>query len=420
MITRLQIKNYRCLRNVDLSLDRLTVLVGRNGAGKSTVVDVLRFLRDSLESGIDNAVIDRGGIKSLRRWSKSRPYQIEIIATAQRGSFWGRYTLKISSAGESFRILLEKAEVGTSESQIQHMFERDGDSWLNLPDSTDGTSNVFVERRPLEATVLALPAFRIVGDFNRLYQELRGNFYTIFPNTLRNPQKAGNERVMAEDGKNFGAILREILKEKQGSRELIAALGRVVEGVNDLKVEAVGSYLVTYLQHSDIAQALDNGEGAVSGESGTSGPWFDLAQESDGTLRLLGMLAALHQKRGALVRPLLLALEEPEIALHPGALPVLRDSILEASRRQQIIITTQSADLLDGFDVDALRVVERVGGVSEVGRINANQREVVKRRLFTAGELIRTEGLYRDKSASSSAPIVQPKPRSAKKVVAGA
>ena len=56
MIRRIQALNYRCLRYVDLSLDRFHVLVGPNASGKSTVLDVLSFLHDLISDGLTAAI----------------------------------------------------------------------------------------------------------------------------------------------------------------------------------------------------------------------------------------------------------------------------------------------------------------------------------------------------------------------------
>lgn len=56
MIRRLQVKNYRCLRYVDLRLEAFHLLVGPNGSGKSTVLDALGFLGDFVSSGLEAAV----------------------------------------------------------------------------------------------------------------------------------------------------------------------------------------------------------------------------------------------------------------------------------------------------------------------------------------------------------------------------
>jgi len=51
LITRLKVKNYRSLADVDIALSPLTVFVGENGTGKSNLIDLLRFVRDALTDG---------------------------------------------------------------------------------------------------------------------------------------------------------------------------------------------------------------------------------------------------------------------------------------------------------------------------------------------------------------------------------
>ena len=82
MIERVKVKNYKSIADVDVTLGKLNVLVGRNGAGKSTFIDVLRFDRDSLKVGLETAIADREGIASLGRWTpEGRSYDIEVELT---------------------------------------------------------------------------------------------------------------------------------------------------------------------------------------------------------------------------------------------------------------------------------------------------------------------------------------------------
>ena len=60
-VTRMVVKNYRSLVNLDIALAPLTVFVGKNATGKSNVIDVLRFVRDALVDGFDQALFKRGG-----------------------------------------------------------------------------------------------------------------------------------------------------------------------------------------------------------------------------------------------------------------------------------------------------------------------------------------------------------------------
>ena len=61
IITRLKIRNYRSLYDIDMALGPVTVLAGPNGAGKSNITDVLRFVRDAMTRGVREAIRSRGG-----------------------------------------------------------------------------------------------------------------------------------------------------------------------------------------------------------------------------------------------------------------------------------------------------------------------------------------------------------------------
>jgi predicted ATPase len=85
---------------------------------------------------------------------------------------------------------------------------------------------------------------------------------------------------------------------------------------------------------------------------------------SDGTLRALGVLTAVFQR--ARVPLVLVGIEEPEIALHPGAAAVLRECLVVASRHRQVVVTSHSPELLDAreWKADQLRAVQMVAAVA--------------------------------------------------------
>lgn len=364
----------------------MNVLVGRNGAGKSAFLDVLRFVRDGIRMGLETAIDNRHGIAALRRWAPRKPYNVEIGITIETGNLWGEYSFVIGSGQHgTYRRVREVCHVGKTSTEVEDGFEIKGTEWIALPKRLTQDSNRL--SKLTESDVLLLPSMTI---FSPLIAALRGNlvgnFYSIFPNTLRVPQKPSNERWLLDHGENFASIVRRIQKNKSRFTSLLRSLGRVVDGVSDLRVRQVGGYLVTELEHDDLG-SLNVPEKSA---------WFDLDQESDGTLRLLGMLVALYQSQPTQA---LLALEEPENALHPGALAVLSDVLYEASNRNQILVTTQSPDLVSRFKLEELLVVERSGGVTQIGALNAMQREAVEEQLFTSGDLLRIEGLRREPAA---------------------
>lgn len=368
MITELRIKNFRGIGDEMIDLDRLTVLVGRNGAGKSSVVDALRFVRDAVTVGLDDAFVHRHGIVSLRRWSPTKPYDIGIELKIAEPAVIAEYQFTLVSLPDGgFKVKHESCSARRGNRTFA--FERDGDK-LRI----SGRQNPPSQR--LENTILALPALAIFSpELSRLRSFLRSlGFFAIFPNTLREPQKPSAQKVLSEHGENLATVVRELKSKNPPAIEaIVAALDNVVGGICDIRVQQIGGFLATELKHTMSAKHT---------------AWFDLSQESDGTLRMLGLLVALHQGNRRF-----LAIEEPELTLHPGALAVLSDVLAEVANRGQLLITTQSPDLIARFPADQLRVVDRQDGVTHVGHLAEDQRQAINDQLFSSGDLLRIEGL---------------------------
>src|SRR5262249_10847662 len=126
---------------------------------------------------------------------------------------------------------------------------------------------------------------------------------------------------------------------------------------------------------------------------------------SDGTLRALGTLVALFQSaNGAAGRLSLVAIEEPELQLHPAAASALRDSLREAAAVIQIGITSHSPDLLDDPNVppESILAVVSEAGRTRVGPVDAVGLSALRDHLYTAGELLRLGQLLPEDGSSGN------------------
>jgi predicted ATPase len=372
MITHLEISNYRSLgERTALTLGPLTALVGPNGSGKSNLVDALRFLAESMRIGLEAAIAKRQGITALRRLSGGRPFDITIEVTilGKHGEL-GHYVIELGAAKEAYRVKHEYAawvrEVPAFVFEI-----RDG-RWISGPPDL---------RPKIDPMSLALPLIAADHRFRPLADEIRDvAIYSIFPDTLRRPQTYDPIRPMDEHGTNWCSILKDARRDDWVG-ELRAALGQITGDIDDIKVTTAGGFLIPEFRH-----------GVTSQKGKARERWFAAAQESDGTLRMAGIITALLQEW-----PLsLIGIEEPELTVHPGVLPLLYDFLMQASRRSQVLITTHSPDLLGLLKADEVCVVERHDGVTTVGRMDESQRAAVQERLFTPGELMRWEGLRQE------------------------
>jgi predicted ATPase len=231
-------------------------------------------------------------------------------------------------------------------------------------------------RPQTEPTSLALPT--LAGDtrFAPLAQALRSiASYSIFPDALRVPQKYDPRRPMDRHGESWVSILKD-QPESSWKPDLVQVLHKLTGDLTDVKFEHVAGFLVLQFKHERDPSAKRK-------------QWFDASQESDGTLRVAGMMTALLQRP----RPELIAIEEPELTVHPGAIQLLYDYIKEGSLGGQVVLTTHSPDLLTLLSADEVMVVERVGDETRVAPLDEAQRDLVTRGLFSLGEVMRSEGL---------------------------
>jgi predicted ATPase len=141
---------------------------------------------------------------------------------------------------------------------------------------------------------------------------------------------------------------------------------------------------------------------------GQKDPWRFLASSmSDGTLRAFGVLLATLQSADK--GPLLLGLEEPETAVHPAAAHVLLEALRVAADRRQVLVTSHSPDLLDDPDLDesSLLTVQSFDGITRIGPIDETSRDMLRRSLFTPGELLRQNQIEMSPEAKANPPEAQ-------------
>jgi predicted ATPase len=315
-----------------------------------------------MQIGLEGAVTKRHGITALRHvGSHGRPFDVSISVEVVHEGVDAEYEIVLTGDRvEEYRVKRERAVVGALAFTVE-----DG-AWT-------GPSDLHPQTSP---TSLALPALAGDARFSPLAYSLRSiASYSIFPDALRFPTKYDPRRPMDRQGTNWVSILKDQPPETW-KVDLVEVSHKLTGDVADVKFGHVAGFLVLRFKHERDASAK-------------RGKWFDAAQESDGTLRFAGMMAALLQKP----RPALIAIEEPELTVHPGAIELLYDYIREGATQAQVLLTTHSPDLLALLRADEVRVVERVGDETRVAALDEAQRNLVTDGLFSLGEVMRSEGL---------------------------
>lgn len=377
LIRRVTIRNYKSIAACKADLQPLMFLVGQNGSGKSNFLDALRFVADALRTSLDHALRDRGTIREVRRRSGGHPNHFALrfeftLPTGQPGHYAFRVGAKQGGA----------YEVQDEECRLRNVEALKPDHYFRV------ASGKLIEASfsPAPATLpdrLLLVAASGVPEFRPVFDALsRIEVYNLNPQAIAAMQKPDPGDILRRDGSNAASVLQQFTKEARD--KVRSHLMRIVPGISDAEAKTLGSQ-----ETIEFRQAV----------KGQQNPWRFLASAmSDGTLRGFGILLAVFQAASArpnTLPPLLIGLEEPEMALHPAAADVLLAALREGAKYCQILVTSHSPDLLDNPDIptDSLLAVENHDGLTTIGAIDEAGRSVMQQKLFTPGELLRLNQL---------------------------
>ncbi|WP_434382007.1 AAA family ATPase [Melittangium boletus] len=375
MWLRVALRNYRSIESAEVELAPFSVLVGPNSSGKSNFVDAL-VLASELGFDAASAVQRRGGLQALRRWGvpDEEPLQVRVRRSQSRTLLDAVYSEQLFSLvqeGARWKFHDDSFQVAAGEN-VRVEFTRSG--LVGGPSET-----VWKPEAAVPATTsIMLHARQImpweVPHVRRLGFELA---------KMRAPQPPGDTETLREDGGNIASVLGRLRsQDARGFAFVMAAMRRLVPGLEDLFVEELGGFLVL----------------RFSQRQGSRSARFSALNMSDGTLRALGIILAAQtlappSSSTATPSPELLVVEEPEVAIHPGAAALLFEVLKHASQRGSVLVTTHSPELLDAAQDEEILVCSYREGSTRVGPLSTAQREMVREGLFSLSELARSEPL---------------------------
>jgi predicted ATPase len=229
---------------------------------------------------------------------------------------------------------------------------------------------------------------RVEEPFASLHETLTDMFfYSPALSVLREARpKSPSFWALGEDGGDLGSALATLREEERD--RISQYLGVIVPGVVEVgPTDPSADYIAARISF------------ATDGD--TEPHVFRAESMSEGTIRAIGLLTALFQPNARDGWIPLIAVEEPELALHPLAAGALYDALTEASEHVQVLATTQSAELFDRKEADlsAIRVVAAEHGVTVIGEVDPVSRSIVADGLATTAELLRSDQLR---------PVVEP------------
>ena len=341
-IKRLTIEGFKSIRKLeDFELRPLNVLIGANGAGKSNFVEFFRVLRELIDQKLQLAIATAGGADVClylgRRLTKQfvarlyfghNGYEFALVPTEDNRLIFAHESPIFF--GQFGRI---PAPFGSGHAEAKLRDRRD--------DPGKGGARYGVPHYVYEAVSSC-----IVYHFHDT-SNVAG---------VRLQKPINDNEFLRPDAENLAAFLYRIQQAYPDSYARIRDVVRLAASFfDDFKLRPVADkpelIQLEWLQ------------------KGSDYP-FRPSQLSDGTLRFICLAAALLQPSP----PATMVFDEPELGLHPYALTLLANLFQVAAQQNvQVIVSTQSAQLLNEFDPEDVIVVERTQGESVFRRLDSNQ-----------------------------------------------
>jgi len=235
MINKIYIDNYRCLVNFDLKLNELTLLLGLNGVGKSSVLDVIYALRQLLGGRAKVTDRDVFPTSSLTRWQDRKTQVFELgISLDDDPDLLYRLEVEHDRSTRRARIMREKLSAGGAP-----LFDfSHGEVHLFRDDHSEG---------PLYSADWSESAMARVGDrhdnkrLNRFLDFMRKILVCGLDPRHFTAESVSEDQLLDRDGRNFSAWYRHVFQERQDLvPDYVNALRDIIDGFNGIRLEKVG------------------------------------------------------------------------------------------------------------------------------------------------------------------------------------
>ncbi len=326
-LSKLALHGYKSIAECELELGCLNVLIGANGAGKSNFIGFFRLINRVLDQQLQVYVSEAGGPDALLHFGRKKTEEF-------------RADLYFGNNGYRFRLK------PTQDNRMMFAHEA---LWWNLRGDWHSTSGHFEtgfkdrgNHGPIWThTVPAMRSWRVYHFHDTSRSALVKQFHSINDN-----------EYLRDDARNLAAFLYRLkLHHESQYRRIVKSVQMVAPFFGDFHLRpAVDNKQTIQLEWTETGQDIP----------------FSASALSDGTLRFICLATVLLQPEEFM--PATILIDEPELGLHPFAIAVLGGMMKATAQQHQLIVSTQSVELVNEFDAEDLIVVDKHDGASTFKR----------------------------------------------------
>jgi predicted ATPase len=326
-LEKLIIQNFKSIREQTLALGRLNVFIGGNGAGKSNLIDVFKFLRELMSGRLGEYTAKKGGADALLHFGRKKSPEMCLKLTFGEGSTVNGYAVNLMGT-------LDDTLVITNEMAYEREQDQTGDYWQ--VSSTSRESKLKQDNH--------ICAHQVISDMEncRVY-----HFHdTSDTAAVKGTCDVEDNRFLRPQADNLAAFLYWMQKKQPDHFQNISdTIRQIAPFFDEFRLEP------SKLNESKIR---------LEWRERSSDAYFNASSLSDGTLRFCCLATLLLQPD----LPAVILLDEPEIGLHPAAVNLLAGLLESASTRTQVIVATQSVTLVNQLTPESVWTVDREDGQS--------------------------------------------------------
>ncbi|HWM89860.1 MAG TPA: AAA family ATPase [Thermoanaerobaculia bacterium] len=338
MLRRLVLKGFKSIKEMDLDMQSLNVLIGTNGAGKSNLISFFKMLNEMMAGRLQQYIATSGRAQSLLHSGPKVTPQIEASLEFEVDNGVDTYSMRLFHAAGDTLVFAEETlsflTAGYTKPRQIALGAGHEETRIGLEVDKGNSTAKF---------------FRYLLNRCRVY-----HFHDTSPTArVRQYGYIGDSRWLMHDAGNLAAFLFRLREENGGAayKRIVSTIRMIAPFFDDFELKPV--------DHKDI---ILNWRNKVSDQV------FGPHQLSDGTLRAMCLVTLLLQPEDEL--PELIIVDEPELGLHPFALNVIAALFKKASYHSQVLVSTQSSSFLDSFDPGDVVTVDLEGEESRLKRLD--------------------------------------------------
>ena len=340
-VDSIRIRGFKSIRDLEVELRPVNVLVGANGSGKSNFIGAFSFLREIRSGRLKSYVLQSGGADSVLHFGSRRTTKLNVYVC---------FTDKVS-----------EYEINLTPTADDRLSPDDTVFFMNRERGDETPYDQYLQGRSGEAGISESQLG--IAQFVRGHLD-RWRLYHLHDTGFHSPMKKTGDvrdnRFLRDDGSNLAAFLHLLSQKHESSYRLIR---RTVQ----LAAPFFDDFIV-------LPQELNSDKIRLEWRHTGSDAYFDASSLSDGTLRFMALATLLLQPLE--LRPSVILLDEPELGLHPYAITLLASMVQQAAVDTQIILATQSPILLDHFEPEDVLVADRVERETKLRRLDSEDLSV--------------------------------------------